>query len=133
MQDISDFWSGSCPVASPVRLTDQKLSELWAERYVVDANPGFPDRVEVRDIEVGEKSIPVDFVDQPADTPYLSSHAFFVREGAMRTAQFTHEIPEAIRMRPISLRAFNIAGEVTNADLVNGESIKALITPSAAV
>ena len=64
---------------------------------------------------------------QPADTPYRASHAIFVREGAERACSEVDVVPEPLRVRPISLRAFNAAGEMVDADLVDGSELEPLI------
>lgn len=108
-------------------LSDEELARFGAKRHVVDAKPGFPDRIEVRDLEVGETAILLNYEHQPADTPYRASHAIFVREGATQTADVVDEIPEVLRLRTISLRAFNEAGEMVDADLAEGRDLAALI------
>lgn len=108
-------------------LSDANLATAGAKRYVVDTKPGFPDRVEVRDLEVGERAILLNYEHQPANTPYRSRHAIFVREGADHALDVMDTIPEVIRIRPISLRAFSEDGEMVDADLVNGEAIVPLI------
>ena len=40
-----------------------------AKRYVVDGKPGFPDRIELRDLELGEHALLLNYVHQAADTP----------------------------------------------------------------
>src|ERR1700733_13807760 len=87
-------------------LSDDELARLNARRYVVDSKPGFPDRIGIRDLEPGESVLLVNYVHQPAETPYRASHAVFVREGADEQYEAVDEIPEAIRTRMISLRAF---------------------------
>jgi Protein of unknown function (DUF1203) len=108
-------------------LADEELARLGVRRYAVDSNPGFPDRVEMRDLEPGETALLLNYVHQPAQTPYRSSHAIFVREGAELRYDAVDEIPEAIRRRVISLRAFNEEGEMVDADLVDGNEIETLI------
>lgn len=108
-------------------LSDADLATAGAKRYVVDTKPGFPDRVEVRDLEVGERAILLNYEHQPANTPYRSRHAIFVREGADHALDVMDTIPEVIRIRPISLRAFSEDGEMVDADLMNGEAIVPLI------
>lgn len=49
-------------------LSDAELARVGAKRYVVDAVPGFPDRIEIRDLEVGEHAILLNFEHQPAVT-----------------------------------------------------------------
>ena len=65
-------------------LTDDELAKQGAKRYVADAAPGYPDRIDLRDAEPGETVILLNYVHQPADTAYHASHAIFVREGADR-------------------------------------------------
>lgn len=108
-------------------LSDAALAAAGAKRYVVDVTPGFPDRIEVRDLEPGETALLINYVHQPAETPYRASHAIFVREGAEQRYQAVDEVPEVIRIRPISLRAFNTEGEMVDADLVDGRQIETLI------
>ena len=108
-------------------LPDADLATAGAKRYVVDAKPGFPDRIEVRDMEIGECAILINHEHQPADTPYRSRHAIFVREGAKVALDVIDAVPEAIRIRPISLRAFNEDGEMLDADLSDGDALVPLI------
>jgi hypothetical protein len=108
-------------------LPDEALAREGAERYRVDASPGFPDRIEVRDLEVGERAILLNYVHQPADTPYRASHAIFIREGAKQAYAAIDTIPEVIHRRPISLRAFTENGAMIDADLVDGREIEPLI------
>lgn len=109
------------------RLSDEELSVIGARRCVVDAQPGFPDRIEIRDLEIGESAILLNYEHQPAVTPYRSRHAIFIKEGAARAANITDTIPEAIRIRMISLRAFNVVGEIIDADIAEGADLQPLI------
>ena len=85
-------------------LSDQDLAARSAKRYVVDATPGFPDRIEMRDLEPGETALLVNYMHQPARTPYRASHAIFVREGAETTYDMVDTIPDVLRRRVLSLR-----------------------------
>ena len=98
-------------------LSAGELSRWGATRCAVTARPGFPDRIELRDLDVGESAILLNYEHQPADTAYRSRHAIFVREGARRALDLVDELPEVIRIRAISLRAFSAAGEMLHADL----------------
>jgi hypothetical protein len=108
-------------------LSDEALAREGAERHRVTACPGFPDRVELRDLVVGETAILLNYVHQPADTPYRASHAIFLLEGAEQAYSAVDEVPDVIRRRPISLRAFDRAGAMIDADLVDGAQIEPLI------
>jgi hypothetical protein len=108
-------------------LSDEALARRGVRRYVADAKPGFPDRIEIRDAEPGETLLLVNHVHQPADTPYRASHAIFVLEGAVERTDVVGEIPEAMRVRPLSLRAFDKDDMMIDADLIDGEQADALI------
>ena len=108
-------------------LSDTELAERAVKRYVADAKPGFPDRVELRDAEPGEEVLLLNYMHQPANTPYRSCHAIFVLEGAQIPYDRIDEVPEALRVRPISLRAFDDRHEMIDADLVDGRELESLI------
>ena len=104
-------------------LSDTALRAHGAQRHVADRSPGFPDRIELRDAEPGESLLLLNYVHQPADTPYRASHAIFVREGAERAYDAMGEIPEALRRRVLSLRAFDAAHAMCGAELASGDAI----------
>jgi hypothetical protein len=108
-------------------LDDAALAAAGACRYLVDHSPGFPDRVEVRDLEPGESALLVNYTHQPADNPYRASHAVFVREGATAAYDAVNEIPRVIRTRTISLRAFDQDHMLADADLVEGRDMESAI------
>ncbi len=108
-------------------LTDDEIAQRGARRYIADAKPGYPDRVELRDAEPGEAVILVNHTHQPAHTPYRASHAIFVLEGAGEAYDRVNEIPDVLRPRVISLRAFNSENMIVDADLVKGTEIEPAI------
>lgn len=108
-------------------LSDAVLAARGARRCLVDRTPGFPDRIEVRDLEPGETAILVNHMHQPADTPYRASHAIFVREGADRRYEAVDTVPEVMRRRPLSLRAFDGDHMMVDAALIDGEAAVAAI------
>lgn len=108
-------------------LDDAALAAAGARRYLVDHAPGFPDRVELRDLQPGETALLLNYVHQPADTPYRASHAIFVREGATVAHESVDTIPQVLRIRPISLRAFDAAHMMVDAELVDGRDLESAI------
>ena len=111
-----------------IGLPDEDLAAYGARRYVVDARPGYPDRIGVRDLEPGETALLLNFEHQPANTPYRASHAIFVGESSDTALDLVDALPEAILARPISLRAFSASGEMIDADLADGRALEPLIT-----
>jgi hypothetical protein len=114
--------------AAPFRrfygLSDEELQAFGVRRLIADEKPGFPDRIELRDAEQGEAVLLLNYLHQPADTPYKASHAIFVREWAETPYRAVDETPEVLWIRPISLRAFDAAGDMVDADLIDGGDLK---------
>jgi hypothetical protein len=75
----------------------------------------------LRDVEQGEALLLLNYLHQPADTPYKASHAIFVREWAETPYRAVDAIPDVLRIRPISLRAFDASGDMVDADLAEGD------------
>ena len=96
-------------------------------RYFVDVKPGYPDRIELRDAEPGESVLLLNYLHQPARNAYRSSHAIFVREGATAAYDRVNDVPEAMRIRPISLRAFDADDLMIDADVIGGHELDGVI------
>jgi hypothetical protein len=115
------------PFQSLFGLPDEALAERGARRTIADKAVGFPDRIEVRDAAPGESLLLINFVHQPAHTPYYASHAIFIREGAAERLDVADTVPDALRIRPISLRAFDATHMMVAADLSDGRVLEAAI------
>jgi len=105
-------------------LTDDELAARGVQRRVADKHPGFPDRVALRDAEPGERVLLLNFEHQSASSPYRSSHAIFVIEGEQETFDAIDSVPETLRRRTLSLRAFDDAGMIVDAELVEGQELE---------
>lgn len=108
-------------------LSDADLGARGVKRYAVDSKPGFPDRVELRDAEPGESVLLLNYVHQPANSPYRASHAIFVVEGAKQRYDRIDEIPAVMRTRILSLRAFDEQGMIMDADVTDGARAEGLV------
>jgi hypothetical protein len=108
-------------------MSDSDLADHGAVRYSVPQTPGYPDRIELRDADPGETVLLLNYVHQPADTPYRASHAIFVREGAERAYEAIDTVPESLRSRPISLRAFDANHFIVDGDVVAGSALESVI------
>lgn len=105
-------------------LSDAELAAHGAMRY---RGAGLPDRISLRDTTADETVLLVNHEHQPANTPYRSRHAIFVREGAATTFDAVDTVPELLRSRLLSLRAFDAAGLMVDADVVDGTAAVGLI------
>jgi hypothetical protein len=108
-------------------LTDEALAERGIVRLLVDSPRGFPDRIELRDLDPGETALLLNFEHQPADTPFRASHAIFVREGAEQAFEGVDRLPDPLRIRPRSLRAFDPRHMMIDAALTAGAEAEAAV------
>lgn len=104
-------------------LDKDTLAEQGVLRITVGGSPGYPCRVSLRDADVGEPVLLMNFEHQPARTPFRSSHAIYVRVGASEARPNANEVPEMFRHRLLSLRAFDSTGMIVNADVAEGERL----------
>jgi hypothetical protein len=112
------------PFAHLFGLSDAELATHGAQRF---RGEGLPDRVELRDTTADESVLLINHEHQPADTPYRSRHAIFVLEQAGTTFDAVGEVPEALRRRLLSLRAFDAGHQMVDADVVDGTTVETLI------
>jgi hypothetical protein len=108
-------------------LGKDELSAFGAVRMVATKKPGFPCRVSLADAEIGEEVILVHYEHQAANTPFRSSHAVYVRQSAAEAHLNVNEVPELLRSRILSLRAFDQTGMMVEADLAEGTALEAAI------
>lgn len=116
------------PFQSLYGLPDQDLASFGVKRYIVDSNPGFPDRIEMKDAELGQSVLLLNHVCQPAKTPYRASNAIFIREWATQAYDAVDQVPESMRIRLLSLRAFNDDGMMLDADVADGMVMEPVVT-----
>ena len=108
-------------------LPDVELARRGALRQIVDRKPGYPDRIELRDPDPGESVLLLNYTHLPVETPFRSSYAIYVLEGAQSRYDRVNEVPEQFRSRVLSLRAFDAHDMLRDADLVEGAAVESLI------
>ncbi len=108
-------------------LDDEALAKHGARRMKVDVNHGYPCRVTLKDAEIGESVLLLNYEHLAVDTPYRSTHAIFVREGASTRSPIVNRIPDQLQLRLLSIRAFDVDGMMVDADVVDGTECEPLI------
>jgi hypothetical protein len=108
-------------------LSEAELARRGALRQIVDRKPGYPDRIELRDPDPGESVLLLNYTHLPVETPFRSSYAIYVREGAQSRYDRVNEVPEQLRSRVLSLRAFERNDMLRDADIVEGAAVEGLI------
>jgi uncharacterized protein DUF1203 len=107
-------------------LSDEELAGRKALRRVVDEPNAFPCRISLTDAEPGETVLLTHFEHHAVDSPFRASFAVYVREGE-ETFDAVDEVPEQLRRRLLSVRAFDRAGMLVNADVVDGKALEGAI------
>jgi hypothetical protein len=107
-------------------MTDAELAARDGVRRTVDAAHAFPCRISLTDAEVGDVVLLINFEHLAVASPYRSRHAIYIRAGE-RTFDRVGEVPEMLRRRLLSLRAFDADGMMTACDVVDGTDLEAAI------
>ena len=105
-------------------LSDAQLAERGARRYIADEKPGFPCRVSLVDAEIGESVILLAFTHHDVASPYRASGPIFVREQAEEARLDVNEVPEVVRRRLMSIRAYDGTGMMIAADITEGTNLE---------
>jgi hypothetical protein len=113
------------PFAHLHRLDDAALAAAGAVRMRVEEANSAPCRVSLDDAAPGEYVILLNHQHQDAATPYRQQGPIFVSETKNRFD--AGAIPPAMRRRTLSLRGFDAADMMIEADLVEGAQAEGLI------
>ena len=118
-------------------LPDAALAGRGVRRCRVDRSPGFPCRVSLEDAACGETVLLLNWEHLALATPYRSRHAIYVREHAAPASPPVNAVPQVLRRRLLSVRAFDAEGMMVDADVVEGCVLEAAVarllgTPAAA-
>lgn len=108
-------------------LADADLAAKGVQRVRVSENPAAPCRISLDDAEIGEEVLLLSYEHQPAATAYRQQGPIFVRQVTKRF-QAINAIPPALARRMLSLRCFDAAGSMIEADLVDGAAAAELVT-----
>ena len=108
-------------------LSEAELAARGVVRQQVQTSPGSPCRVSLEDAAVGESVLLLNFEHQSAASPYRASHAIFVREGAAEYRPVPGAVPEVLRRRTLSVRAFDADGMMVAAEVVPGADLEPVI------
>ena len=108
-------------------LDEQALAERGMRWMRVDKPVGFPCRISLADAPVGEDVLLLPFTHQDSRSPYRASGPIFVRRGQQAAAEVVDELPSYLTLRTLSVRAYDAADEMIDADVVDGSQAETLI------
>jgi hypothetical protein len=113
------------PFRNLFALSDAELAARGIHRVTADTKPGFPCRVSLEDAAPGETLLLLPFEHQPTASPYRSSGPIFVRENASAGYNST-TLPPVFATRLLSVRAYDQAGTMVDADITGGGEAETL-------
>jgi hypothetical protein len=115
------------PFAPLFSLPDAELLARNVRRVFADTKPGYPCRVSLVDAEIGDELLLLPFEHQPASSPYKSSGPIFVRRAGSQAHVEPGVIPDYVRTRLISVRAYDTEHLMTDAVVCAGSDAAAVI------
>ena len=108
-------------------LSADALAARGVRRVRAAAGSGYPCRVSLADADAGDELLLLPFEHQPANSPYRASGPIYVKVGACERTMAAGEIPQSVRRRQISLRAYDAEDMIVDAEVCDGESVGAQI------
>jgi hypothetical protein len=96
-------------------------------RLVADAPQGYPCRVSLRDADVGDELMLLEYRHRDAESPYRASGPIFVRLDQPAANLAPGEIPPMLRSRLLSVRGYSARGWIECADVTEGRDLEAAI------
>ena len=108
-------------------LPADQLAARGIRRVRAAAQPGYPCRISLVDAQAGDELLLLPFEHQPAHSPYRASGPIYVKVGARQRTMAVGAVPDSVRRRQISLRAYDGDDMIVAADVCEGESVGAEI------
>lgn len=108
-------------------LDEAALASRGMRRMRSDAPVGFPCRISLEDAPVGEEVLLLPFTHQDSRSPYRASGPIFVRRGRREAAHIVGSLPPYLTRRTLSVRAYDTADDMVDADVVDGVDAAMLI------
>lgn len=115
------------PFLPLIGMSDGELAERGVKRMRVDACPGFPCRVSLEDASIGETVLLLNWEHLETVSPYRTSGPIFVRENAHAPAEFVDTVPEQLRRRLLSVRAYDADDMLRTAEVLPGDALETQI------
>lgn len=108
-------------------MNEEELKNIGAVKMIADQKPGFPCRVSLKDAEVGEEVILLNYQYHFVNSPYKASGPIFIRKGATTANLDVNEIPVMLHHRYLSVRGYNIESMLVDARVTEGVNLRMMI------
>jgi hypothetical protein len=108
------------PFAPLFNLDAEALAAVGARRVRVDQARGYPCRVSLDEVPLGDEALLIHYEHQPAPTPFRASHAIYVGRSARERYDGVDAVPPALASRLLSIRAFDAGHMMIDAEVAPG-------------
>ncbi|WP_414473823.1 DUF1203 domain-containing protein [Microvirga sp. M2] len=109
------------------RLGDDELQAMGAQRVHADEADAYPCRISLTRAAVGEELLLVNHVHQPdPSSPYRASGPIFVSRSPA-TGHYRGELAPILKDRLLSLRAYDGAALIVDAEVAEGDAVVGVI------
>jgi len=105
-------------------LSDEALKQRGMSRFIVDCENGYPDRITLKDANLGDELILLNFEHQPAPTAYNSKGPIFVSRGGAEPHTLIDTIPDSLSRRMLSFRGYSKGGDMLEGEVIDGKAFR---------
>ena len=126
-----DFRILPIPISEVEPLMDlpiQDLADRGCKLIVADSKPGYPCRVSLQDAEIGKQIILMPYHHHATYSSYRSSGPVFIRVGATQADLGINEIPVSVSSRLLSVRGYDVSGDMLDAEVTEGKNLRETIS-----
>jgi hypothetical protein len=116
------------PFEAFFEMSPRELEAAGARRLLAVAPNSAPCRISLVDAEVGEELLLLPWEHQPAASPYRASGPIFVRRHARQVALAVGALPPYVTRRLMSVRAYDAADMMVDAEVCEGTAASDVIT-----
>jgi hypothetical protein len=114
------------PFSELFTLTDAQLRLRNAQRLRAQPDGGYPCRISLCDALPDEELILTHYQHHDVSSPFSASDAIYIRDRQTRFER-VYVVPEHLRKRLLSLRAFDADGMLVDADVIDGPALETLM------
>lgn len=101
-------------------MNHEELQHIGAVKMIADTKPGYPCRISLKDAEIGDTVILLNYEYHSVNSPYKSTGPIFVRKDVKMAKFDVNEIPEMLLHRTLSIRGYDCDSMMISARLAEG-------------
>ncbi|MES2046910.1 MAG: DUF1203 domain-containing protein [Pseudomonadota bacterium] len=110
-------------------LNDAELAVQGIDRHIADEACSYPCRVSLKDAEIGEELLLLNFQHLKTVSAYQANGPIFVSRNALQATVFVDQLPPMFKQehRLFSVRAFDCTDRIIDAEVADNAQLQALL------